>query len=45
AISAFFEAQFKGIVVQAVGLTFGVTFVLLGAYMFWDARRASAEEA
>lgn len=32
AISAFFEAQFKGIVVQAVGLTFGVTFVLLGAY-------------
>lgn len=32
ALSALFEAQFKGIVFSAVGLTFGVLFCLLGAY-------------
>ncbi len=32
ALSAFMEAMFPGIVVQAVGLTFGVLFALLGAY-------------
>jgi len=32
AISAFFEAQFPGIVIQAVGLTFGTLFCLLLAY-------------
>lgn len=31
-ISAFFEAQFHGIVIQAVGLTFGTLFALLLAY-------------
>lgn len=31
-ISAFFEMQFKGIVIQAVGLTFGVLAVMLVAY-------------
>jgi uncharacterized YccA/Bax inhibitor family protein len=31
-LSAIFEAQFQGIVIQAVGLTFGVLFVLLLAY-------------
>lgn len=31
-ISAFFEAQFPGIVVQAVALTFGTLFALLMAY-------------
>ena len=31
-ISAFFEAQFPGIVMQAVGLTFGTLFALLIAY-------------
>ncbi len=31
-ISAFFEAQFPGIVIQAVGLTFGTLFALLMAY-------------
>jgi len=32
AISALFEAEFPGIVIQAVGLTFGILFVLLFAY-------------
>lgn len=32
AISAFFEAQFPGIVMQAVALTFGTLFILLAAY-------------
>jgi uncharacterized YccA/Bax inhibitor family protein len=32
AISAVFEAQFQGIVIQAVGLTFGTLFALLMAY-------------
>ena len=32
ALSGFMEAMFPGIVVQAVGLTFGVLFALLGAY-------------
>lgn len=32
AISAIFEARFHGIVIQAVGLTFGVLLALLGAY-------------
>ncbi|MEP0847509.1 MAG: Bax inhibitor-1/YccA family protein [Phycisphaerae bacterium] len=32
AISAVFEARFPGIVLQAVGLTFGVLLALLGAY-------------
>lgn len=32
AISAMFEARFHGIVIQAVGLTFGVLLALLGAY-------------
>jgi len=31
-ISAFAEAQFQGIVLQAVGLTFGTLFALLAAY-------------
>lgn len=31
-ISSFFEMQYPGVVTQAVGLTFGVTFCLLGAY-------------
>ena len=31
-ISAFFEARFPGIVIQAVGLTFGTLFALLFAY-------------
>jgi uncharacterized YccA/Bax inhibitor family protein len=31
-ISVFFEEQFKGIVVQAIGLTFGTLFCLLAAY-------------
>ena len=31
-ISAFFEARFPGIVIQAVGLTFGTLFALLLAY-------------
>ncbi|MFW5780944.1 MAG: Bax inhibitor-1/YccA family membrane protein [Bacteroidota bacterium] len=31
-ISAFFEAQYPGIVIQAVGLTFGTLFSLLFAY-------------
>ena len=31
-ISAFFETRFPGIVMQAVGLTFGVLFCLLMAY-------------
>lgn len=31
-VSALFEAQFPGIVIQAVGLTFGTLLVLLGAY-------------
>jgi uncharacterized YccA/Bax inhibitor family protein len=31
-ISAFFEAQFPGIVIQAVALTFGILFCLLLAY-------------
>ena len=31
-ISAIFEAQFQGIVIQAVGLTFGTLFALLLAY-------------
>ena len=31
-ISAFFEAQFPGIVIQAVALTFGTLFALLMAY-------------
>lgn len=31
-ISAFFEAQYPGIVIQAVGLTFGTLFALLVAY-------------
>jgi len=31
-ISAFFNSMFPGIVIQAVGLTFGVAFVLLIAY-------------
>lgn len=31
-ISAFFEAQYPGIVIQAVGLTFGTLFALLLAY-------------
>ena len=32
AISAFAESRFPGIVLQAVGLTFGTLFALLGAY-------------
>lgn len=32
AISAIFEARFPGIVIQAVGLTFGTLLALLGAY-------------
>jgi uncharacterized YccA/Bax inhibitor family protein len=32
ALSAFAESQFEGIVLQAVGLTFGTLFALLGAY-------------
>ena len=32
ALSAFAESQFDGIVLQAVGLTFGTLFALLGAY-------------
>jgi uncharacterized YccA/Bax inhibitor family protein len=32
ALSAFAESQFPGIVLQAVGLTFGTLFALLGAY-------------
>ena len=32
AISAYFQARFPGIVIQAVGLTFGVLFALLVAY-------------
>ncbi len=32
ALSAFFEAQFPGIVLQAVALTFGILFALLMAY-------------
>lgn len=32
AISALFEMQYPGIVIQAVGLTFGTLFALLGAY-------------
>lgn len=32
AVSALFEAHFKGIVFSAVGLTFGTLFCLLGAY-------------
>ena len=32
AISSVFEAQYPGIVTQAVGLTFGTCFCLLGAY-------------
>ncbi|EDN67701.1 membrane protein containing DUF1112 [Beggiatoa sp. PS] len=32
AISALFEAEFPGIVIQAVGLTFGILFILLFAY-------------
>ena len=32
AISAFAESRFEGIVLQAVGLTFGTLFALLGAY-------------
>jgi len=32
AISAMFEAQFQGIVIQAVGLTFGTMFAMLIAY-------------
>lgn len=31
-VSAFFEAKFPGIVIQAVGLTFGTLFCLLAAY-------------
>jgi uncharacterized YccA/Bax inhibitor family protein len=31
-ISAYFEAQFQGIVIQAVGLTFGTLFAMLFAY-------------
>lgn len=31
-ISAFFDAMYPGIVIQAVGLTFGVTFVMLAGY-------------
>lgn len=31
-VSALFERQYPGIVTQAVGLTFGVAFCLLGAY-------------
>lgn len=31
-LSAFFEAQYPGIVIQAVGVTFGVLFALLLAY-------------
>lgn len=31
-LSAIFEAQFPGIVIQAAGLTFGVLFALLAAY-------------
>lgn len=31
-VSAFFEAQYPGIVIQAVGLTFGTLFCLLAAY-------------
>lgn len=31
-ISAFFEARFPGIVIQAVALTFGILFCLLAAY-------------
>lgn len=33
ALSAMFEVRFPGIVIQAVGLTFGVTFALLLAYI------------
>jgi uncharacterized YccA/Bax inhibitor family protein len=33
-LSAFYEAQFPGIVIQAVGLTFGTLFCLLMAYKF-----------
>lgn len=32
AVSAMFEAQYKGIVIQAVGLTFGTALVLLATY-------------
>jgi len=32
ALSAIFESQFPGIVIQAAGLTFGVLFALLAAY-------------
>ena len=32
ALSAFFEARYPGIVIQAVGLTFSTLFCLLGAY-------------
>ena len=32
AISSIFEVQYPGIVIQAVGLTFGTLFCLLGAY-------------
>jgi len=32
ALSAFFEQSYPGIVIQAVGLTFGTLFCLLGAY-------------
>lgn len=32
AVSAIFEARFPGIVIQAVGLTFGTLLALLGAY-------------
>ena len=32
ALSAFAESKFHGIVLQAVGLTFGTLFALLGAY-------------
>ena len=31
-VSAIFEAQYPGIVIQAVGLTFATCFSLLGAY-------------
>ena len=32
ALSAFAESEFRGIVLQATGLTFGILFALLGAY-------------